>query len=131
MNSVIEELFQSIGNQILDMVGDDVSQVLAYAEAEDGAVSVALFYAKSENKIPVFKFGGKELSDLFYSLWEEWGKQNTGEVWRGSAYCIRNGKPTLEMIYPDKFDERATENARRVAMLEKYFGSPQVDYSQA
>lgn len=131
MNTVIEGLFQSIGNQILDIVGDDVSKVLAYAEAEDGVISVALFSTKQNQEVPIFNFGGKDLSDLFYSLREEWGKQDAKVMWSSSAYFISNGKPTLEVIYPEKFDGQVSENVRRSAIVEKYFGAPRVDYSHA
>ncbi|MBA4710869.1 immunity protein YezG family protein [Aquitalea aquatica] len=130
MNTVIEELFQSIGNQILDMVGDDVSKALAYAEADDGVISVSLFFARQDCKIPIFNFGGKDLSDLFYSLREEWGKQDAKVEWSSSAYFISNGKPTLEVIYPDKFNKEVSESVRRSAIVEKYFGSARIDYSQ-
>jgi hypothetical protein len=122
MNNKIENLFQSIGNQILDVVGDDVTQVLAYAEAEDGTVSVALFVKKQQQDIPYFKFGGEHLSNLFYQLWSAWEEINKEGVWSSCVYFISNGKPRLEIIYPDKFDKQASENMRRSAILEKYFG---------
>jgi hypothetical protein len=131
MNTIIEGLFQSIGNQILDTVGGDVSKVLAYAEAEDGVISVSLFFTRQNQEILVFNFGGKELSELFYSLREEWGKQHAKIMWSGSAYFMNNGKPVLEVIYPEKFNKKISENARRSAIVEKYFGSPRVDYSRA
>ncbi|MBI5550234.1 MAG: hypothetical protein HY911_01915 [Desulfobacterales bacterium] len=130
MNEAIEALLQAIGNQILDMVGDDASKVLAYAEAEDGVISVALFCAKLAQDIPVYSFGGKKLSDLFYKFWEEWGKLNSAQCWRGAAYLIKNGKPHLDLVYSDRFDELLSENTRRSNMVEKYFGSTKVDYSK-
>lgn len=131
MNVEVERLFQSIGNHVLDMVGDSSPKALAYAEVVDSAVSVSIFFLPEGGDIPYFKFGGKPLSDLFYSLWLEWGKENKQSPWLAAAYFIQDGKPKLELVYAESFDEKTTKNARRSAMVEKYFGSSKADYSKS
>ena len=130
MSPEVERLFQRIGNHVLDMVGDNSPKALAYAEVVDGAVSVSVFFVPESGGIPIFKFGGRPLSDLFYSLWSEWAKGNEGGAWLAAAYVIQRGKPELELFYSDKFDQAASKSARRTAMTEKYFGPIKVDYSQ-
>jgi len=130
MNQTTNDLFQSIGNHILDMVGDAVSKVLAYAEVQEGTASVSLFYESKPGGTPVFVFGGERLTGLFYSLWEEWAKDNNGVSWRSASYIIRNGKPNLELIYSDKFNEQLNKISRRSLVVEQYFGSSTVDYSK-
>ena len=130
MSTEVERLFQSIGNHVLDMVGDSSPKALAYAEAVDGAVSVGVFYAPRAGDVPIFKFGGKLLSDLFYSLWSEWNKESKDGPWLTASYFIQDGKPKLELVYADRFDQKSSKNERRSAIVEKYFGSTKVDYSQ-
>lgn len=131
MNSAVESLFQTIGNHILDMVGDSVFKALAYAEAQEGVISVGVFYQTEEGAMPVFKFGERTLSDLFYSLWQEWSKENGGESWSAITYVIQNGKPRLEVVYSDKFEHQMSKLDRRTAIVEKNFGSSKVDYSHS
>jgi hypothetical protein len=131
MNSAVENLFQTIGNHILGMVGDSSLKALAYAEAQEGVISVGVFYQAEEGATPVFKFGERELSDLFYSLWQEWAKENGGESWKAVTYLIQHGKPKLEVVYSDKFDHQMSKLDRRTAIVEKNFGSSKIDYSHS
>jgi hypothetical protein len=127
----IEALFQDIGNCILDIVGDSQSKALAYAEVSDGVVSVDVFYIPKNSEIPIFKFGGKLLSDLFYALWSERSREDEIQQWRSACCVIQDGKQRIEFVYADKFDEGVGKMKRRAEILRKHFGSIKVDYSQS
>ena len=130
MNTEVERLFQEIGNHLLDVVGADSPRILAYAEVEDGVVSVNVFYTAADGKDPVFKFGDDALCDHFYALWIEWTSLESNDRWRSASYFIEKGKPSLSVVYNERFDEAAGESERRDATLEKYFGTRAADYSR-
>lgn len=129
MNPKVAPLFQGIGNAILDLTGDSASKALGYAEAEDGVVSVSLFYLTQDGGCPIFKYGNKELSRLFYELWNVWREEGGQPSWRAAEYFIGGGKPNLQVVYQEKFDENEDEFDRRDKVVSRYFGSADIDYS--
>jgi len=131
VGSEIERLFQDIGNGILDIVGDSQSKVVAYAEVLDGVVSVGVFYTPKIGDVPIFKFGGKLLSDLFYALWSKRSREQEIQEWRSVCCVIQEGKQRIEFVYADDFDEGVGKMKRRAEILKKHFGSTEADYSQS
>ena len=129
MNPKIAPTFQAIGNALLDISGDSARTVLGYAEVEEGVSSVSVFYVDGSGPSPKFKFGNGVLADLFYELWENWTESSHEGTWRSAHYSIQSGRPSLQVVYPDAFDEDEDEFRRRAAVVRHYFDTDVIDYS--
>lgn len=129
MHPEIQSAFQEIGNALLDLAGESAQKVLAYVEAEDGVVSVSVFFTAEDHTKPIYKSGNRELTHQFYSLWQNWTKTSVDMAWRSAHYFIQHGKPLLNVVYPDNFSEEEDEFERRDVVVRQYFGRDDVDYS--
>jgi hypothetical protein len=129
MQHEIQSVFQEIGNALLDLVGDAAQKVLAYVEAEEGVVSVSVFYTVDSHTRPIYKNGNRELSRQFYSLWQNWSNTSANIAWRSAHYFIEHDKPILQVVYPDKFIEEQDEFERRDVVVLQYFGRNDIDYA--
>jgi len=130
MNAEIETLYPAIGRAIIGVVGSAGGKILMYAEVEDGVVSTQVF-SPERGKI-VYRFGGGELDDLVYDLWTKWTEVPGNQEWRAMVYLINeNRKFSIDLIYPDKFNDKADVVARRTAAAQSALGALPIDYSQA
>jgi hypothetical protein len=129
MSNALEDLYQKIGAEVLSSIEDLNGKALIYAEVEDGALSDGILYEKGMNRTPTFKFCSAELSELIYSLWEEWKKNAKNKEWKGIAYLIEDGDFTLDFTYPDQMQSDEDMPERRPRVFKKYFGDVEIDYS--
>ena len=131
MSRQIEDLLQQACNKALDMVPAQTSEAALYCEAESGMVSAGLIYLATQEQRWIYRFGGRDLSDLLYDLWEMWPQQAGGQHWSALGIAISNGNFQAHPIYPDTFNASDSKLTRRANWFLQSVGAQSIDYSQA
>ena len=130
MNEDIEGLYQKIGTEACAAAPDFQGKLLVYAEVEDGAISGSVFYERGTDRVVTFRFCSEGLINSILSLWEKWKLHQGNVEWRAIAYLVRDGKFSVEIIYPEQMNHDEDLSDRRPRVIEKYFGDAKVDYSR-
>lgn len=129
MNSKIEDLYQSIGRDALNVASALGGRLLIYSEVDSGVASADIFYVEEGSDAIRFRFAPPSLQEQVYSLWTEWRKHPENREWRAMSYVIDAGKFTIDLTYPDQLVSGEALSDRRPQVVHKYFGDKKVNYS--
>jgi hypothetical protein len=122
----IEEYYQSIGQQAMEIVGQESPKIMLYSELEDGAIDCGLFFR--EGSRVVYRDCPYELSMTIYRFWQDW-RQRAGNVeWRVFVYTIENNRFDIDLVYPDQLDPKEWIDDRRPRAIIEHFDNLPVDY---
>jgi hypothetical protein len=130
MTPDIERLYQSIGAELLSVPREPVDGIALYAEGEDGVMSADVFYLVSGGKKLIYRFGGDDLTDLLFELWEKWAAIPGQEPWRALLYTVKNQKFDIKLTYIGDFDANQAEAQRRLSAVQAVLGDYPPDYSR-
>ena len=128
MNTVIESLYQEIGQEAINFADGLSGRLLIYAEVEEGTLSADMFYVSDASGRVRFRFCPKNIQGLIMNLWEEWKKYEGNREWRVLNYVIDDGKFSIDLSYPDQVNEDEELSDRRPLAVKKYFGDAEVNY---
>lgn len=135
MNEVIQELIQKIGELMLEEIGEDCHKALAYAVVKEDDAMVSFMWQKAPGSTVFYQEpipdteNDEDLFYYFYCLRNEWKLANKGHEWIAANYLVTDGDVSLDLVYPDEFDESLSYAEGRLESAKKYFGTSEVDYS--
>jgi hypothetical protein len=119
MDPNVERYYEEIGREIVSI--STASRVLAYADLEDGVVSVSVFDVNDDRAL--YRDSSEALDSLFYDFWEAWKSQPGATAWRLAVYTLDGGKFRIDVSYPDEVDASLDHMALRRETLKKHLGS--------
>lgn len=128
MNTVIETIYQEIGQEAVSFADDMQGKLLIYAEIEEGVLSADMFYINSNDGDVRFRFCPKSVQGLIMKLWKEWKSHGGNKEWRALSYVIDDGRFGIDLIYPDQINEDEDLSDRRPLVVKKHFGGAKVNY---
>ena len=130
MNANIEQLYQRIGQEAMNLADDLAGRLLVYAEVEEGVISADIFYISGRSGSVRFRFCSPELQSLVQELWTRWKSVQGNRAWRVLAFVIDGDNFRIDLTYPEQIDENQDVSERRPVAVKKYFGDASVDYSK-
>ncbi|MFO7592715.1 MAG: hypothetical protein R6X15_01545 [Pseudomonadota bacterium] len=127
MSEMVEKVIEELGFDLTEWLGDNLQDALILGDCEDGVVAADVVFRDPLTGKLIYKSAPDSLTDLVYSLWEEWPEGD--EKWRAMEYVLQQGEFELNLIYADEYDEDAYDSDIREQAVKKYFGNEPVDES--
>jgi hypothetical protein len=134
VNPSIEKLYQSIGQEIVLTVEDELKgKIVLYAAVEDGAGSISIFGAKKGTDVVHMQSASDQLKELVFDFWDQWQQQPDNKEWRVMCYVIDGSSFSIDLTYPDQInsspDDFIVPDDYHEQVVRKYFSEANVDYS--
>ncbi|QDE40055.1 hypothetical protein FIV34_12930 [Luteibacter pinisoli] len=127
--ATVEQYYQEMGGAARALAQNASGRIALLAHAEDGFITVTLFYIERGNPQIRCVFPPEPVVKNVYDFWEEWGRSEGDKPWMMMCLIIDNDDFTIDFLYPDEFEDGFPGPDDEARLLTRYFGSDDVDRS--
>lgn len=117
------ELLNAIGQHVANILGKTPDDVFVFIRAADQCCSGAIF-ENQKSEVQYHEFG-PETVDVILELWDA---AEPDKKWSILLYDIKNGRFSVEYIYPDQLDPDESDIDQREHFLVARYGDKPVIY---
>ena len=120
---ILGPLYEDIGREIFNIIGENPDGAFLYSEAGDGWVEAAIF--KDKGGFVKYYSPTRALNHLILDAWET---EPSDKRWAVMMYEIKDGRFDATFRFPEELDPEPVGIQRREDALRERYGNKPVKY---